>query len=361
MIIFLYGQDSFRSRLKLNELKDKYFREIDKLGSGFKVINGAKADFAEITAAVSPSSLLSKKRLIVIEDIFINKDKLIFEKLGEYFKNKKQDDNIIIVWESNIKTKKFSARGAVPAGRQGSASGGKNVPAPMMLDSSGKEKPLLKKQAELFKFLSGQKYSFSFNLLSNTELASWVKNQAISRGGKISAKAAEILVGLVGSDSWQISNELDKLLNYKSSGQLANGGVGVEADDVKNLVRGNFSENIFALTDALSVKNKILAIKLLAEQIEAGLSDGYLLNMFVRQFRILLSIKQALESGLSQRQIAGQLKLHPFVAQKGIEQARHFTLAILKNILSRLAKIDYEVKIGRGDYLTGLNMLIARL
>ena len=342
MIIFLYGQDNFRSRLKLNELKDKYLKEIDKLGSGLKIINGAKASFSEITAAVSPSSLLSKKRLIIIEDIFINKDKLIFENLNEYFKNKKQDDNIIIIWESNIKTKKF-----------------KNVSAPMLLDSSGKEKPLLKKQAELFKFLSAQKYAYSFNLLSNTELAAWVKKETTRRGGKISAKAAEMLVGLVGSDGWQINNELDKLLNYKAAGKLTAGGAEIETEDVQKLVRGNFSENIFALTDALSVKNKALAVKLLDEQIEAGLSDGYLLNMFTRQFRILLSIKQALELGSSQRQIASQLKIHPFVAQKGVEQARHFTLPVLKNILSRLAKIDYEVKSGRSDYLTGLNMLIA--
>jgi len=344
MIIFLYGQDSFRSRLKLNELKDKYLREVDKLGSGLKIINGAKVSFSEITAAISPSSLLSKKRLIIIEDVFINKEKIIFEKLDEYFKNIKQDDNIIIIWESNIKIKKF-----------------KNVPAPMLLDLSGKEKPLLKKQAELFKFLSSQKYAYSFNLLSNTELANWVKKQTVLRGGKISAKAAEMLVGLVGNDGWQINNELDKLLNYKTAGKLTPGGADIEIEDVKNLVRGNFSENIFALTDALSVKNMALAVRLLNEQIEAGLSDGYLLNMFTRQFRILLQIKQALESGSSQRQIAGQLKLHPFVAQKGIEQARHFTLPVLKNILSQLTKIDYEVKSGQSDYLTGLNMLIARL
>ncbi|MFA6306457.1 MAG: DNA polymerase III subunit delta [Patescibacteria group bacterium] len=344
MIIFLYGQDNFRSRLKLNELKDKYLREVDKLGSGLNVINGAKATFSEITAAVSPSSLLSKKRLIIIEDVFINKDKLIFENLSEYFKNKKLADNIIIVWEQNIKTKKF-----------------KNALSPMMLDSSGKEKPLNKKQVELFKFLSSQKYAYSFNLLSNTESAEWVKKETIKRGGKISLKAAEMLVGLVGSDGWQINNELDKLLSYKAAGKLTPGGVNIEMEDVKNLVRGNFSENIFALTDALSVKNKALAVKLLDEQIEAGLSDGYLLNMFVRQFRILLSIKQALESGLSQRQIANQLKIHPFVAQKGVEQARYFTLPVLKSILSRLARIDYEVKSGQSSYLAGLNMLIAKL
>ena len=344
MIIFLYGQDNFRSRLKLNELKDKYLREIDKLGSGLEIINGAKASFSEITAAISPSSLLSKKRLIIIEDIFINKDKTIFENLHEYLKNKKQEDNIIIFWESNIKTKKI-----------------KNTLAPMLLDSSGKEKPLLKKQAELFKFLASQKYSYSFDLLSNTEAANWVKRQTVLRGGKISAKAAEMLVGLVGNDGWQINNELDKLISYKLAGKLTQDGVDIEIEDVKKLVRGNFSENIFALTDALSVKNKVLAVKLLDEQIEAGLSDGYLLNMFVRQFRILLQIKQALESGSSQRQIAGQLKLHPFVAQKGVEQARNFTLPVLKNILSRLAKIDYEVKSGGANYLTSLNMLIASL
>ena len=344
MIIFLYGQDNFRSRIKLNELKDKYLREVDKLGSGLKVIIGAKASFSEIASAVSPSSLLSKKRLIIIEDIFANKDQTIFEKLAGYFQSKKQNDNIIIFWEANLIIKKI-----------------KGQPAARLPDLSGREKPLNKKQSALYKFLSGQKYAFGFNLLNNAELANWAKKQAAARGGKISLKAAEMLVGLVGSDGWQINNELNKLLSYKAASKLTPGSVEIEAEDVKNLVRGNFSENIFALTDALSVKNKALAAKLLDEQIEAGLNDGYLLKMFTRQFKILLQVKQALESGLSQRQIIGQLKLHPFVAQKGLEQARNFTLPVLKNILSRLARIDYEVKSGRNDYLTGLNMLIARL
>lgn len=328
----------------MDELKNKYLREVDQHGSGLSVISGAKAAVADIAGAISPSSLLSKKRLIIIEDIFASKDAAIFEKLHEYLKNKQQDDNIVIFWESNLLIKKI-----------------KGKPAAMLLDSSGKDKPLNKKQAELFKFLAGQKYAFSFNQLSNTELANWVKKQAAARGGKISARAADMLVGLVGSDGWQISNELDKLLNYKTAGQLTDGAAAIEAEDVQKLVQGNFSENIFALTDALSVKNKILATRLLDEQLAAGLSDGYMLNMFTRQFRILLQIKQALESGSSPRQIASQLKLHPFVAQKGVEQARHFTLPILKSVLSRLHEIDFKVKTGQGDYLTGLNMLIAKL
>jgi DNA polymerase-3 subunit delta len=344
MIIFLYGQDNFRSRLKLNELKDKYSREVDKLGSGLKTLAGARASLAEIAAAVSPSSLLSRKRLIIIEDIFDNKDQAIFEKIKDYFKTKNRNDNIIIFWDSSLKIKKV-----------------KNASRPMLLDAAGKDKPLNKKQADLFKFLSTQKYAYSFNLLSYTELTNWVKKEAVRRGGKISAKAAELLVGLTGNDGWQINNEIDKLLNYKAAGKLTETGAEIEVWDIQNLVQGNFNENIFALTDAISDKNRALGVKLLAEQIAAGLNGGYLLNMFVRQFRILLQIKQALDAGSNQRKIASQLKLHPFIIQKGMEQARNFSLLALKNIFSQLAKIDYEVKSGQGDYITGLNMLLARI
>lgn len=344
MIVFLYGEDNFRSRLKLNELKEKYFREVDKLGSGLKVIAGPKASFAEITEAVGPASLLSKKRLIIIEDIFAGKDQAVWEKLRDYLAKQKDNDNIIIFWESNLKMKKV-----------------KNVLSPFLIDPGNPDKPLNKKLSDLFKFLAKEKYAYNFNLLSHAELANWIKKEVGLRGGKISVKAAELLVGLVGNDGWQISHEIDKLLSYKQAGKLTDSLLEIEISDVKNLTRGNFSENIFALTDAISAKNKPLAIKLLDEQVEAGLDGPYLLNMLVRQFRILLKLRQAIDAGLSQRQIAGQMKLHPFVLQKGLEQARNFNLANLKNNFSQLAKIDYLAKSGQRDYITGLNILIAKM
>lgn len=344
MIVFLYGEDNFRSRLKLNELKDKYLKEVDKFGSGLKTIAGAKATFTEIATAISPASLLSKKRLIMIEDVFASKDQTIFEKLGDYLAKQEKNDNIIIFWESNLKMKKI-----------------KNVLLPFLIDSGSPDKPLSKKSSDLFKFLAKQKYSYNFNSLSHTELANWVKKEVAHRGGKISVPAAELLVGLVGSDGWQISNEIAKLLSYKQAGKLTEALLEIEATDVKNLTRGNFSDNIFVLTDAISVKNKPLAVKLLAEQIEAGSDGPYLLNMFVRQFRILLQLRQAIDAGLSPRQIASRMKLHPFVLQKGLDQARNFNLLTLKNIFSQLAKIDYLAKSGQRDYITGLNILIARI
>ena len=344
MIVFLYGEDNFRSRLKLNELKDKYLKEVDKLGSGLKIIAGDKASFSEITAAIGSASFLSKKRLIIIEDIFASKDQFIFEKLNEYLAKQEKNDNIIIFWESNLKMKKI-----------------KNMMLPFLINAGGQDKPLNKKMAELFKFLAKEKYAYNFNSLSHAELANWVKKIVMARGGKISLEAAAVLVGLVGSDGWQISQEIDKLLSFKAVGKLTDTEAEIAVADVKNLTRGNFSDNIFALTDAISAKNRALAVKLLDEQVEAGLDGSYLLNMFVRQFRILLQLRQAMDSGLSPRQIGSQMKLHPFVLQKGLEQARNFNLATLKNIFSQLARVDYLAKSGQKDYITGLNMLLARL
>lgn len=342
MIIFLYGEDNFRSRLKLNELKNKYLKEVDRLGSGLKIIAGAKASFAEIASAISPASLLSKKRLIIIEDVFASQDQSLLEKIHDYLKKIKPGGNIIIFWESNLKMKRV-----------------KNNFLPFFIDPTGQDKPLNKKSANFFEFLIKQPYKYNFDLLSHAQAAGWVKKEIAGRGGKISAQAAELLVGLTGNDGWQINHEIDKLLSFKQAGQLTESLLEIEISDVKNLVQGNFSDNIFSLTDAISAKNRPLAVKLLDEQLGAGLEGGYLLNMFIRQFRILLQLRQALDAGLSQRQIASQIKLHPFVLQKGLEQARNFNLSSLKNIFSRLAEIDYLAKSGQRDYITGLNMLIA--
>ncbi len=348
MIIFLYGEDTYRSRQKLKQLKEKFIREVDPSGSSLTVLNGETVKMKQIGESIGPGTLLAKKRMIIIEDLFTNKDQTILNKVYEYLKNKKSEDNIVIFWDHSIKTKKT-----------------RNKEAPVKIDAAGRERPLAKQQSQLFKFLDNKKYAQQFNQPSNTEATAWTKKEAEKRGGKITYQAAQLLTSLVGSDLWQINNEIDKLLSYKLSREpkLTKGGeiISIEVEDVEMLVRGSFDENIFALTDAISNRNKVIATKLFEEQIEAGLADAYLINMIVRQFRILLQIRQALDSGMSSRKMISTLKLHPFIVQKGINQVRRFNLDSLKSILSKLVEIDFKMKTGRADAKTMLNLLIAKI
>jgi len=351
MIIFLYGQDDFRSQQKLKEIKAKFIKEIDSSANSLTTLDGQISDIKKISDTLSARSLLASRRMIIIENIFLNKGKTIFVEALDYLKKIKADiekDIIIVIREMSIKT-------------------GKTGKQAVTVDSIGKEKPLLVKPQALFSYLVKQKFSQEFKLFTNTELINWIKKQVTGQGGNITNQAAQTLISLIGNDLWQINNEINKLINYKIGLEPSiipgnnSANKSIEVVDIEKLTKGKFDENIFALTDAISNKNKALATKLLNEQYAAGLTDNYLLSMFTRQFKILLQIRQALDSGLTSRKITSELRLHPFIIQKGISQVRNFNLFRLKQILDKLLSIDFDMKNGRIDGQTMLNLLIAKI
>jgi DNA polymerase-3 subunit delta len=346
MIIFIYGQDSFRGRQKIKEFKDKYLREVDRTGSGLTRIDGRIADMREINEKTGASSLFAKKRLVIIDNIFLNSGVNILEKVEEYFKKKEegQSDNIIIFFSPEIKEVKKKTSSKIS-----------------LLDSQGREKPLSAKASKLFQFLSKQKYVQHYSLLNNRELVDWIKENIRQDGGSVSDKAVSALIGMAGSDLWRLQSEINKLVNYKKGTKEGKGGIKIEEEDVKAMVRADFDEDIFALTDALSLRDKKRAVRLLEEQYGAGSSDAYLLSMTIRQFKILLRIREALDNGYTSNKIISQLKLHPFVAQKGINQVRNFKLEELKKIFSKLVEADHLMKTGKQDTRLMLDLLIVSL
>lgn len=324
MIIFLYGEDTFRSRLKLREFKDKFIREVNPSGDSIVVVNGEVTNLAKISDATNASSLFSRKRMVVVENIFKNKSKIVQDEIAEYFRKQKSDqENIIIFWDEHSGEK------------------------------MGKSK--------LFNFLSKpneksplKKFVQTYPALSNIEILNWTKKEIAERGGMISQKALYDLTGSVGNDLWTINNEIDKLISYKN-------GEEINEADVREMVKGKISENIFALTDAIGAKNKGLALELIAQEIEAGAAESYLLFMILRQFKIMLQVRTGMDQNLSPKDIASELRIHPFVVQKSSGQVRNFSSEILKRIITKLIEIDYEVKTGKIDLLTGLDLLMVKI
>ncbi|MDD5528004.1 MAG: DNA polymerase III subunit delta [Patescibacteria group bacterium] len=349
MIIFLYGEDDFRAKKKVRELKDKFLREVDKSGGSIEYVDGKTADLKQINEKAATASLLASKRMIIIEDVFSNRNKELLPEVAEYFKSKEKNkwDNIAVFCDNSIKSKRKM--------------GGMEI---VKADAEGRDKPLGKKEKELFDFLSKQKFAQEFKKLNNSELSDWIKKEVEARGGAISSRAVQVLIGLVGYDLWQIDREIDKLISFKDGGQpaLTAGGAPaiIEENDVEKLVKGNFDDNIFALTDAIGARDKSLAAKLLEEQFELGANEIYLLTMITRQVKIILQVRQALDSGLSSRAIIAELKINPYVAQKAIEQARNFSLGALKIIFDKLVEMDYKIKSGQGDPTTLLDLLISK-
>lgn len=327
MIIFIYGADTYRSRQKLNELKDKFVTEIDISSQSLIVIGGATTTLKEIGEKISTGSLFVKKRMIVIEDIFDNKSEKLLADLVLYLKKrdesaKSDEDNIIIFRDGDL---------------------------------NSKDRKLKKDAQKLFTYLLSQKYVQELKTLTGAQLSDFIKEAVKKLERQIEPVAIQTLVTRTNSDLWRISSELHKLAMAISKDET------ITEKEVKNQVIGTYDENIFSLTDAISARNKKLALTILEEQYMAGLSEDYILSMLIRQFKIMLQVKSAVESGLSPLQISSELKLHSYVVKKTLSQISSFTLEALKEKLNHLISLDFANKTSSQDIKAELSLFIAKL
>jgi DNA polymerase-3 subunit delta len=86
-----------------------------------------------------------------------------------------------------------------------------------------------------------------------------------------------------------------------------------------------------------------------------------LLGMIVRQFRIMIQVKELNGQGLNQQEIAAKLKLHRFVVKKAVRQAMNFSMEQLEAIYRKLLETDIAIKTGQMDEVLALDMLVVGL
>ncbi|MFA6553146.1 MAG: DNA polymerase III subunit delta [Patescibacteria group bacterium] len=322
MIIFLYGADSYRARQRLRFYRDGFKKKYDPSGLNVVRLDGEKLAMENFRKAVGSAGFLAKKRFITIENLISrNKNKKIQSDIVEYLDSEWSDDNVVVFIEE-----------AAPV-RRGKRPGSSAHP---LADRLAKE------HAEEFPVLSGE------------QLHAWIRTETKGRKGFIETPAVLALASLVGSDLWTMSSEIDKLISLKS-------GEPITADDVRTTVRASFDENIFHLTDALAERDAKRSYALLHDQLQSGNHPLYILTMLVRQFRILLQVREIIDQESNYYTVASRLKLHPFVAQKAIRDARKFTLADLKNSYQRLLELDIALKSSPHDPRVMFDLLITQV
>jgi len=330
MIIFLYGADTYRSQEKLNQLKEKFKREIDNSGRNIFVFDEDNLDLDRLKSALFTYSFLVKKKMVILKRVSKFK-KEILEEISTWFKRLENNSNLILIfWEEDITPPKFFEK-------------------KFKWVSKNKKDDL-----SLIKQLQKIKYAYKFLLLSGQKLKQWIKNQVKKQNGKIDFRAIDLLTGYMGSNLWQMSQEINKLIAYKNEGII-------NKDDVELLTKAKIDENIFHLVDAVGEKNVKQALKLINQQIESGVNIEYLLIMLIRQFKILLQIKDFLQSKIKPFELTSQFKLHPFIVKKAIQQSQKYSLEELKKIYNQLLDIDLKSKTSQIDAQVLLDLFITKI
>ena len=195
-----------------------------------------------------------------------------------------------------------------------------------------------------------------FALPKPYELARWIEQRTKGKNGTITSQAAQELGRLVGGELRQLDHEIDKLLAFVNYARDV--GIG----DVHSVVSANQSDNIFALVDAIGMRQRPKAIHALHDLLNAGAAPQYILSMIERQFRILLQIKEMKTNGVAIADMQQALNIwSTWVLDKDINQAQNFSQASLLHFYSRLADVEQDTKTGVVDERLALDLLVTEL
>jgi DNA polymerase-3 subunit delta len=210
----------------------------------------------------------------------------------------------------------------------------------------------------LFKKLRGgaQVHVYPFPELAGASLTKWIFDRVSAKGRLIEASAMRALIERVGSDTWQMSHEIEKLIAFANCSTITE-------TNVKELVQANFEGKIFDLVDALSKRDRRATVRLLEEERFAGSDDYYLISMFARQIRLLLGARSILDSNprADKNVIATELDIHPFVASKLVVQAKNFSLQQLLSAHTQLFEFDRDMKNGGMSADLAVDLIATRL
>ncbi len=303
MILFLYGEDSYRSRKKLGEIRAKFLRDIDPSGLNVTELDGEIAETADVQAALASAPFLAKKRLVIVKNAIATTGKKEADALAEML-DRVPDDTILVVYE-----------------RVGSSEL-ENSPA--------------------YQKLKGGKFYPEFKTLASKELRAWMLDEAAARNAEFSPEALSVYETLAGADTWKISGELDVLaaLARASRGTIL-------PEHVRDVARLASEESVFDFLDAVGTKKADVAVQKMENLLQQGETEVSLISRLQAHVRGLLIASDLAASGQATKErMVRETGAHPFAVSKLLSQSRFYTTRELEALYIWLIDADLKLKTG---------------
>lgn len=289
MIHLFYGNDSFNLSRKVTELTE------EATSSGAEVLYFESDNISNLVPTLMTNSFFATKRLFVINGIMDSSEPL--ESLIKAMDALDSGTDIIFVEEKSPK------------------------------------------KSKLVDFLKTKAKVKNFEIPKNIDVVAYIKEKAKEYDSDIAPLAAERLATLVGSDMWQLEEEIKKLVLFTRGKEEQ-----IQTSDVELLVKSDFESTVFVLLDAISSKNTNKAAELINSFIDAGENAIYILTMVEWQFRNIAMAK--FEEGISEFTLTKKAKLNPYVAKKAVTQSRNFTQAEILSMYRKMMWADLKLKSG---------------
>lgn len=188
--------------------------------------------------------------------------------------------------------------------------------------------------------------------LTPIEEEGWLKRQFALEGIDIKDDVVKLFFNRIGRNLLNAKNEVEKLVNYVNGRKI------ITAKDVVEVVTKELEQETFALTNAILEKDKEKIITTYQELIKGGKDSTQLLSMIARSMMDNLVVNHLLMAGYSQNDVANCVGVSSGRAYYMIKNAKVFHLELIQDRITQLAEIDYKIKTGQVEAMTGLELFL---
>jgi DNA polymerase-3 subunit delta len=198
---------------------------------------------------------------------------------------------------------------------------------------------------------------FEFKLPYDNKIPGWLMERAQQRyGRRLGMTEARLLQDVAGNETSDLDHELEKLDTFLPKGQA------ITAEAIADVVSPLKVHVIFEFQKAAGLRNPHDFLPAMRNLLDNG-TDGFLAVMrLFTHFLTLTRIRAMMDEGAGERDIVEACKLNHFLhvqKERYLDQARTRSLSRWKQLLARLARLEWEMKQGRYPHRFEVEMALA--
>lgn len=173
------------------------------------------------------------------------------------------------------------------------------------------------------------------------DLPGWILARAQKTGKVIDRDALEPLLERVGKELRALAMALEELSLYVGKKDR------IQAADVASFFGRSAEADVFELVDRLVGRDAKGSLRITEGLLRDGSGAYEILSVLASQMEKLKKARALLGQGVAPRDMAFQLKVHPFYAEKFARQARSLGEESLRRIFELLLAADQDIKKSR--------------
>ncbi|QWC00496.1 DNA polymerase III subunit delta [Mycoplasmatota bacterium] len=209
-------------------------------------------------------------------------------------------------------------------------------------------------QKKIVKFLKKNIVSETYTHNKNFNVYDFVKEKLHENELKIEPFALTQFVNRINHDLDSVNNEVSKLISFAKDKDVIN------SDMVMQITSKDIDENIFNLVNALIEKNKVKLMDIYKDLKEINTSEIWMLSTISNKFIEMLHTKSLLNLGYSQKDIMTYFKVSSGRAYYMKKNAEEISYEQLIQHISSLSDLDFQIKSGRIDKATGVELFLLK-